>query len=146
MLVKEDKIYPTLESKIAISIVGLRTMYLRNPKIAIRRFEASNYQCEMNKSHKTFTSLATNKPYMEAHHFIPMKFQHLFEEPLDTLANVVSLCPNCHRGIHHATVDHKSAMINKLYKGRTEIHAHKLEDISQFYNCISVEEHAALKI
>lgn len=128
----------SLEGKITISVVGLRTIYLRNPKIAIRRFQESNYQCEMNHSHKTFTSLATNKPYMEAHHFIPMKFQHLFEEPLDSLANVVSLCPTCHRGIHYATVDYKSSMINELYKKRPEIHNHKLEEIAQFYNCISV--------
>lgn len=128
----------TLEGKITVSTLGARKVYLRNPKIAIRRFQEANYQCEMNSSHKTFISLATNKPYMEAHHFIPMKFQHLFEEPLDTLTNVVSLCPTCHRGIHHATVDHKSFIIDKLYKIRPEIQTYKLDEISQFYNCITI--------
>ncbi|MGL4999965.1 MAG: HNH endonuclease [Cetobacterium sp.] len=43
----------------------------------------------------------TNKQYMEAHHLIPMNAQDSFKNSLDVLGNVVSLCPNCHRMIHH---------------------------------------------
>lgn len=126
-----------LEGKIQTSVVGAKTIYRRDPRLAVLRFQETNYTCEINPSHSTFVSLATNKPYMEAHHFIPMKFQHLFIEPLDAFHNIVCLCPTCHRGIHHATIDFKSDMIAKLYEKRPEIQVYKVEEIAQFYNCIS---------
>ena len=38
---------------------------------------------------------------MEAHHLIPMGAQDDFGVSLDVDANIVSLCPNCHRKLHH---------------------------------------------
>ena len=38
---------------------------------------------------------------MEAHHLIPLRMQHDFENSLDVVGNIVSICPNCHRLIHY---------------------------------------------
>ena len=37
---------------------------------------------------------------MEAHHIIPLSAHEQFEYNLDVDANIVSLCPNCHRKLH----------------------------------------------
>jgi len=122
--------------KITITTVDSKTIYQRDPRIAIMRFQTSNYQCEINPLHKTFISERTNRPYMEAHHFIPIKFQPNFQIPLDNFDNIISLCPNCHRGIHHAIIEQKLHLINSIYNKRTQLHNYSLEDIAQFYNCL----------
>ena len=35
------------------------------------------------------------------HHLIPLRMQHDFENSLDVVGNIVSICPNCHRLIHY---------------------------------------------
>ena len=35
---------------------------------------------------------------------------------IDTEANIVSLCPNCHRRIHFGSIQEKSEIIKRLYK------------------------------
>jgi 5-methylcytosine-specific restriction protein A len=134
--IKEKKVLVAPEGKIARVNIGPRISFGRDPKIAIMRFQEVGYKCEIHHSHETFISLATNLPYMEAHHFIPIKYQGLFKEPLDSFYNVTSLCPTCHRAIHHATVDFKLHLIKNIYEKRPQLHHYTLDDISQFYNCI----------
>jgi 5-methylcytosine-specific restriction protein A len=38
---------------------------------------------------------------MEAHHLIPLSTQDYFEYSLDVDANIVCLCPTCHRKLHY---------------------------------------------
>lgn len=128
-----------VEGKIIKREVASRTIYVRNPQIAVNRFILSNYRCEVNPDHNTFISQRSNMPYVEAHHFLPMKFQHLFSEPLDTVDNVISLCPNCHRAIHHAVTDHKYELIQNIYSKRSHLHQHfTLDYIAQFYNSLRI--------
>ncbi|HDY7447493.1 TPA: HNH endonuclease [Vibrio vulnificus] len=50
------------------------------------------------KSAKTkapFIKRSNGEPYLEVHHIIPLS-----QGGLDSLENVISLCPNCHRKIH----------------------------------------------
>lgn len=117
------------------TIISTREIYSRNPIVAIKKIQEANYSCEVNSAHKTFISLATKRPYVEAHHFIPMKYQSLFDESLDVVENIVCLCPNCHRGIHLATVDYKLNLIKYLYERNEQIKRYSFEKISQFYNC-----------
>ena len=52
---------------------------------------------------------------MEAHHLIPMNAQDIFENSLDVLGNVSSLCPICHKMIHHGDEESKNKIIEKLF-------------------------------
>lgn len=84
----------------SISIAG---RYRRDPKVATKSIMTVGFICEVNNGHTTFTSKKYNKPYMEAHHVVPFSFQSDFPNAsLDVYANIVSLCPNCHRLLHHA--------------------------------------------
>lgn len=113
---------------------------LRDPRIAVLRLKQADYNCEVSSEHRTFISQRTQKPFMEAHHLIPIQFQPLFNTSLDTLNNVFSLCPNCHRAIHHAEAKHKLGLITTLFSKRRELHDFEVEYIAQFYNCTALED------
>lgn len=85
-------------------------------KIAIMR---AYYSCLYDPEHESFISQKTHKPYMEGHHFVQIcKSMDIWEKyniNVDCVENIVSLCPNCHRAIHHGTNDVKKAMIDNLY-------------------------------
>lgn len=120
-----------------VNIAG-RNTYARDPRIAALRFDLSGYRCEIDNTHETFIAQRTNKAYVEAHHFIPMKYQPYFEMPLDNLENVISLCPNCHRGIHYGIADHKYSLIETIYEKRPNLHNYSIDDIAQYYNSIKI--------
>lgn len=86
-------------------------------KISIKR---AYYSCENDYTHKTFISNKTNKPYMEAHHLVPVAFQYQiwqkFHINIDCLENLVSLCPNCHKAFHYGTKEVKTQMITNLFE------------------------------
>ena len=95
------------------------TSYPRNPKWGKIVIENNNYQCLLGDNHKTFTSNATGHNFVEAHHLIPMNeyknFGERFNRNIDCPANIVPLCPNCHRQIHHATDTEKAEIIENLF-------------------------------
>jgi len=126
------------EGKISTISVGGRVIYQRDPLIAAVRFKASNYSCEMDPAHKTFISQKTSLPYIEAHHFIPIKFQPIFDKPLDDFDNIFSLCPNCHKKIHYAIIEEKFEMVKFLYQKRPGLNTYELDYIAQFYNCLKI--------
>lgn len=80
----------------------------------------SGYTCEINKSHKTFTSDSTKQPYMEGHHIIPISKQDKFLNSLDVYANIVSLCPVCHRLLHYGIHEEKTEFLEKIYHMRSD--------------------------
>lgn len=81
-------------------IEGKNKKYKRNNAKAKRAIVYSNYQCNIDIEHGSFVA-KNGKTYMEAHHLIPMSAQEYFENSLDVDANIVSLCPICHRKLHH---------------------------------------------
>lgn len=95
--------------------------YIRDPQAAAYVKQQAEYKCEFNKDHKTFISDISGKQYVEAHHLIPMKYQDQFEYSLDIPENIVALCPNCHRAIHHGTKDCKKKIISALFNKRKKI-------------------------
>jgi hypothetical protein len=90
----------------------------RDPKMAAIAIENANYQCEINPDHKTFISDKSGKNFLEAHHFIPMKYQEYFDVSIDVPENILALCPNCHRAFHHAQYVEKGILIDTFFLKR----------------------------
>lgn len=80
--------------------------------------EMADYLCEMDREHKTFISETTMHSYMEGHHAIPMFLQEKFNTSLDIYANVVCLCPICHRLLHYGIKSEKQNLLSKIYAER----------------------------
>lgn len=92
----------------------------RSSIIKIQSIESAGYQCELYPEHQTFTAKSTGHPYMEAHHALPMKYQDKFDKSLDIYANVVCLCPICHRLLHYGVESEKDNALNKIYYERAD--------------------------
>lgn len=88
--------------------------------IKIQSIESAGYQCEVNPAHNTFIAKSTGHPYMEGHHALPMKYQNKFSKSLDVYANIVCLCPICHRLLHYGIESEKESVINKIYYDRAD--------------------------
>lgn len=97
------------------SKVWKRSSILKNQVI-----ESAGYQCEVDLNHFTFTAKSTRHPYMEGHHVLPMKYQDKFSSSLDVYANIVCLCPICHRLLHYGVTSEKQYALNKIYTDRVQ--------------------------
>ena len=75
----------------------------------------NNYLCQINSNHLYFTSKATNRNYVEAHHIIPISTQALFHNGIDCVPNIASLCPTCHRQIHYGLDNDREEMLEILW-------------------------------
>lgn len=92
--------------------------YKRSSIIKNQAIKAAHYLCECDSKHTTFTAKNNNKQYMEAHHLIPLSNQKEFIYSLDVYANIVSLCPVCHRLLHYGIEKEKRDLLESLYKDR----------------------------
>ncbi|MEH2550743.1 5-methylcytosine-specific restriction protein A [Bradyrhizobium sp. AZCC 2262] len=92
--------------------------YKRNPEMAAIAIQAASHQCEVEPTHLTFTSRKTKKPFVEAHHLVPMQCQDQFEVSLDVPENIVALCPGCHRKFHHARFGELKLPLGTLLSAR----------------------------
>ena len=90
--------------------------YRRNREVVANALAAADYRCELNCSTELFIRKSSDITYTEAHHLVPLCFQDEFIYSLDVEANVVSLCPNCHRKIHYGA-DNES-ILKSLYEHR----------------------------
>ncbi|UYG96754.1 MrcB family domain-containing protein [Cytobacillus firmus] len=109
-----------------------RQRWKRNPSIAKEALQKVNYLCEFEASHVTFKSQVTNENFVEAHHLVPIKIQNEFSWSLDVPGNIVSLCPNCHRKIHHATKKERRLILKSLFEKRRN-------ELSDYGILISIE-------
>lgn len=94
-------------------------------KISKHALCLADYKCEYDINHSTFkTSKGYN--YMEGHHLIPctysnaIDFWNKYHRNIDSEANIVSLCPTCHRRIHFGSYDEKTEIIKQLYNQRID--------------------------
>lgn len=97
--------------------------YTRLKRSQINKLQAIYYAgflCEISPSHQWFSSKITNQNYVEGHHLIPLAYQEEFEYSLDIPANIVSLCPLCHKKIHHAEFEEKRPLIETIFKERVQ--------------------------
>jgi len=104
----------------------------RNQIIITQTIIAAQYGCEQDSSHKTFTAAATGNPYMEGHHLVPLQYQSYFDNSIDVYANIICLCPTCHRLLHYGTKPEKSYVIEKLFDKRYERFSKTGIDISKY--------------
>lgn len=105
-----------IESEPSIDVE--RKVWKRSDIIRTQILEYAGYSCEIDKNHETFIAEKTKKPYMESHHAIPMKLQPQFTKSLDIYANVICLCPICHRRIHYGVKNDKKVMLDTIYAQR----------------------------
>ena len=102
-----------------------RERWPRDAQVAAKALRLSGYKCAYDETHTSFTSKITGKRYLEIHHLVPMKFQGSFNVSLDRTAQLLALCPTCHRQIHHGTDEEKAIMLRELFYR----HVEKLEKI-----------------
>ena len=117
--ISEEKIetFSTMEPVIVKE--GERLIVKRDATIGALAIANNKYRCEFDENHETFISKKTKKRYMEAHHLIPVsQAQYIWKKKhanVDCIENIVSLCPICHRAIHHGEFDKKLQILKKLY-------------------------------
>lgn len=70
--------------------------YYRNRFVAAQALARAAGKCEACHQSAPFTRASNGNPYLEIHHK-----QRLADDGDDTLANVLALCPNCHRKAHY---------------------------------------------
>lgn len=105
----------------------------RDANVAKNAVAAASYLCGIDKDHPYFKSKKSKENYVEAHHLIPIHAIDKFEKSIDIEANVVSLCPNCHRKLHHAQFSEVKPLLEKLYEERKS-------DLKKCHIILSLEE------
>lgn len=96
------------------------TSWKRNQILISQAINGANYRCENKPEHITFTSKTTNRQFMEGHHLIPLKYQSEFSNGIDVYANIVCLCPICHRLLHYGIQSEKAYAAESLYEKRLQ--------------------------
>ena len=107
------------------------TQWCRNQIIITQVIEGAQYQCEHDPAHMTFIARSTGQAYMEGHHLIPMKYQSQFDCGIDVYANVVCLCPTCHRLLHFGRDPERRYAVEQLFDLRSERLIHSGIDLSK---------------
>lgn len=109
-----------------------------DPKLKATRMELAGYNCEIDSNHKTFTNASGKHQYLECHHIIPLNAQRDFSNTkLDSLFNIIALCPICHSQVHYATKEEKGEIFSKMYETRKKEmieHGFDLATINDIFN------------
>jgi len=92
----------------------------RNQILVDQAIQSAGYCCEHKREHRTFLSQSTHHMYMEGHHIIPLKLQGTFPCSLDIYANIVSLCPTCHRLLHYGIFNDKKPVVDVIFSNRQD--------------------------
>jgi len=74
--------------------------YSRSPHVVAQALFRAQGKCEKCGKNAPFLRKSNGTPYLEVHHKIPLSEQNNNDSSLDTLENVLALCPNCHRKAH----------------------------------------------
>ncbi len=90
--------------------------YKRSQDILNNALALAEYRCEADCKNVLFYRKDGKEKYTEGHHLIPLSSQDNFKYSLDVEANIVSLCPMCHRLLHHGL--NNSSLLKKLYDKR----------------------------
>lgn len=110
------------DSAAALSRYHEETINIPNRnRIIIKQIEeACNYSCNIDSSHRTFIVKDTDHQYVEGHHIIPLKNQKDLGLGLDCPANILVLCPTCHRFFHYGTYKERDEKLREIFDERGE--------------------------
>lgn len=97
-----------------------KEIYPRDEEEKALALKLANYKCEVDEKHTTFITKSTNKNYVEGHHLIPISQYAEFKYDVDVKANIVSLCPTCHRKLHSGVTKDIDEILEKLYLLRSD--------------------------
>lgn len=108
-----------------------------NPSLGKEAISRNKFCCAIDENHKTFIK-KNGARYMEVHHLIPLEWQSEFLYKLDTRANLVPLCPVCHKLIHYGRREDVNPILTRLYEERKELLKESgleisLEELLRFY-------------
>lgn len=92
--------------------------YKRDKAVLENALSIAGYACEGECGNDLFLRKDGRRDYTEGHHLIPLKYQKYFPYSLDVEANVVSLCPMCHRLLHYGYENR--SLLRKLYDVRKD--------------------------
>lgn len=136
----EDKLTEKEKNKkISKKNKKLSTNYRINTDIRLKatRLNWADYSCEVNSAHQTFIN-PLGLQYMECHHIIPVYAQNDFPTiNLDSIANLISICPTCHAKMHYGDEAAKREVFDKIYSVRKEELLNKgfdFEDENEIFN------------
>lgn len=121
-----------------VSVLKGRKVYTRDRNIALKKMELSGYKCEFDASHQVFVSRFSGRPYLEAHHLIPISLQTDFKLKLDSIHNLFCLCPHCHRAVHHSEVSLARDILSNLADKSRMLKSLKLS-VSDLFSLYAVE-------
>lgn len=88
--------------------------------VSKRALMLAHFECAADSSHKTFLT-DKGTPYMEGHHLIPCtpdnaaRLWKKKKRNIDCEANIVCLCPTCHRRVHFGSLKEKEGILKLLY-------------------------------
>lgn len=127
------------DDEVKKTTIAARDTWKRDSRLAKKCLQIADYECEFDRSHNLFVARSTLKPYVEAHHLIPMNLQNAFDIKLDEECNIFSLCPMCHSKVHHAIGETTAEVVLRLFEQREKKLFDRLnlkaEDLLRYYNC-----------
>lgn len=115
-----DDFQETVNAPDIKSVQSVLTRWKRNPKVAAEALRNAKFRCEVFPDLKTFNVKGGNRPFMEAHHLVPMKVQSEFQVSLDQSPNICCLNPLSHRMLHHAAYNEIKNAITRLCYPRVD--------------------------
>lgn len=121
--ISKEKSLPLLDTKEPVkyhNLIQEKGIPVRDRIKILQVEQACNYNCQIDYSHKTFIAKISGHQYMEGHHIIPLSQQRDFEYSLDCYANIIVLCPTCHRFMHHGLENEKREKLITIYEDRVE--------------------------
>lgn len=100
------------------SYVQESAQWKRSGILRTQALAAAHYTCEVDAHHHSFLARNNRKPYMEGHHLVPLNAQSTFDCSLDVYANVVCLCPICHRMLHYGCKQDIEPVLERFWEER----------------------------
>ncbi len=115
--------YPETEDFDGRYIETTKTSVVRDSDLRKLALERENYTCELCGTKTTFEGI-DGKQYFEGHHLIMYnkEVQQRYQVSLDNLANIMCLCPKCHKEIHYAKDEIKIRDVQKLFNRHRELY------------------------
>lgn len=100
-------------------VIGTSKYYSRDPNIAAFVMECAKGACQLCAEKSPFVR-RSGKPFFESHHVVRRA-----DGGPDWYDNVVALCPNCHRKVHHWNAENDLAKM--LSAAQTNLATYKVE-------------------